>query len=79
LRRNDILQNLIDAEYEEQATTRTSSDKTTNTNLRDFSKTRTLSSEEVIINTTVLFTAGFETTATTLCYLMFVLGKYPDV
>ncbi|EEC01860.1 cytochrome P450, putative [Ixodes scapularis] len=79
LRRTDILQNLIDAEYEEQATTRTSSDKTTNTNQKDISKTRTLSSEEVIINTTVLFTAGFETTATTLCYLMFVLGKYPDV
>ncbi|KAG0414795.1 hypothetical protein HPB47_008029 [Ixodes persulcatus] len=47
--------------------------------LAHLSKTRMLSSEEVIINTTVLFAAGFETTATTLCYLMFVLGKYPDV
>ncbi|CAN8030665.1 unnamed protein product, partial [Ixodes persulcatus] len=79
LRRNDILQNLIDAEYEEQATTRTLSDKTTNTDVKDLSKTRTLSSQEVIINTTVLFAAGFDTTATTLSYLMFALGKYPDV
>ncbi|XP_042141968.1 cytochrome P450 3A17-like [Ixodes scapularis] len=79
LRKNDILQNLIDAEYEEQATTQTSSNKTTNTNGKGLSKTRRLSSEEVVINTTLLFIAAFETTATTLCYLMFALGKYPDV
>lgn len=38
-----------------------------------------MSNEEVGINTTVLFIAGFETTATGLSYLAYTLAKYPDV
>ncbi|CAN8030560.1 unnamed protein product [Ixodes persulcatus] len=80
LRRNDILQNLIDAEYEEPAAAQaSSSNKTTKGTPKDVSKTRTLTSEEVVMNTTMLFVAGFETTATALPYLTFALGKYPDV
>uniref|UniRef100_V5H9H9 Putative cytochrome p450 cyp3/cyp5/cyp6/cyp9 subfamily n=1 Tax=Ixodes ricinus TaxID=34613 RepID=V5H9H9_IXORI len=79
LRRNDILQNLIDAEYEEQAAKQTSSDKTTNGMEKGLHRDRTLSSEKIIQNSTVLFVAGFETTASALSYLTFALGKYPDV
>ncbi|XP_029823444.2 cytochrome P450 3A8 [Ixodes scapularis] len=79
LRKNDLLQNLIDAEYEDQATTQTSSDKTTNGSAKGFHKGRTLSSEEVIQNSTILFVAGFETTAAALSFLTFALGKHQDV
>ncbi|XP_040063877.1 cytochrome P450 3A14-like [Ixodes scapularis] len=70
LRRNDMLQNLIDAEYEELASTQTSS---------GVSKTRALSSKEVIMNTNILFLGGFETSATALSFITYALGKYPDV
>ncbi|CAN8008110.1 unnamed protein product [Ixodes pacificus] len=79
LRRNDILQNLIDAEYEEQAEKQTSSDETTNGSVKGLYRGRTLSSEEVIQNSTVLFVAGFETTAAALSFLTFALGKCTDV
>lgn len=72
MRRKDILQNLIDAEYEDQGSTNSSSSK-------GASKTRPLTSEEVIMNTTILFIGGFETTATSLSYITFALGKYPDI
>ncbi|KAH7949907.1 hypothetical protein HPB49_016647 [Dermacentor silvarum] len=38
-----------------------------------------MSPEEVGINTTILFIAGFETTATGLSYLAYVLAKHQDV
>lgn len=38
-----------------------------------------MSPEEVAINTTVLFIAGFETTATGLSYLAYILAKHQDV
>ncbi|CAN8030671.1 unnamed protein product, partial [Ixodes persulcatus] len=79
MRRNDILQNLIDAEYEEQVASQKSSNKTTNGSAKGLYRDRTLSSEKVIQNSTVLFVAGFETTAAALSYLTFALGKYPDV
>ncbi|CAN8030668.1 unnamed protein product [Ixodes persulcatus] len=78
LRRNDLLQNLIDAEYEEEAT-QTSWDKTTNGSVKGLYMGRTLSSEEVIQNSTILFVAGFETTAVALSFLTFALGKHQDV
>ncbi|KAM7296305.1 cytochrome P450 3A8-like [Ixodes scapularis] len=78
LRKNDLLQTLIDAEYEEEAT-QTSSDKTTNGIVKGLYRGRTLSSEEVIQNSTVLFVAGFETTAVALSFLTFALGKHQDV
>ncbi|KAM7296313.1 cytochrome P450 3A14 [Ixodes scapularis] len=80
LRRNDILQNLIDAEYEElQETPKSITEGTTIVETQGHRKTRPLSSIEVVMNTTVLFLAGFETTATALCYVAYSLGKYPDI
>ncbi|CAN8007777.1 unnamed protein product [Ixodes pacificus] len=86
LRRNDMLQNLIDAEYEELGSTQTSSGEATNGAMKGMhetrtcvSKTRALSSEEVIMNTTILFLGGFETSATALSFITYALGKHPDV
>ncbi|EEC19292.1 cytochrome P450, putative, partial [Ixodes scapularis] len=64
LRRNDLLQNLIDAEYEDLAPTQTSSGEATS---------------GIIMNSTVLFVGGFDTSATALSFITYALGKYPDV
>ncbi|KAM7293516.1 cytochrome P450 3A14 isoform X1 [Ixodes scapularis] len=80
LRRNDLLQNLIDAEYEDLAPAQTSSGEATNGSIKAGArKTRALSSEEVIMNSTVLFVGGFDTSATALSFITYALGKYPDV
>uniref|UniRef100_A0A6B0VED6 Cytochrome n=1 Tax=Ixodes ricinus TaxID=34613 RepID=A0A6B0VED6_IXORI len=80
LRRNDILQNLIDAEYKELPTTpKTVSERTKIMGTLGTHTMRTLRFEEVVMNTTLLFLAGFETTATALCYVTYALAKYPDV
>uniref|UniRef100_V5GMM1 Uncharacterized protein n=1 Tax=Ixodes ricinus TaxID=34613 RepID=V5GMM1_IXORI len=60
LRRNDILQNLIDAEYEElPSTPKTVSEQTKIMGALGTHKIRTLRFEEVVMNTTLLFLAGF--------------------
>ncbi|CAN8008111.1 unnamed protein product, partial [Ixodes pacificus] len=79
LRRNDMLQNLIDAKYEDLTSTQIPSGDTTNAGVKGVRKTRALSSEEVIMNSTVLFVGGFETSATSLSFITYALGKYPDV
>uniref|UniRef100_A0A4D5RQS0 Putative cytochrome n=1 Tax=Ixodes scapularis TaxID=6945 RepID=A0A4D5RQS0_IXOSC len=79
LGRHDMLQNLIDAEYEDLTSTQISSGDATNAGIKGARKTRALSSEEVIMNSTVLFIGGFETSATSLSFITYALGKYPDV
>ncbi|KAK8780236.1 hypothetical protein V5799_018422, partial [Amblyomma americanum] len=72
-RKPDILQNLLDAEYvedEKQKENRKSSEIHTS---------RSLTTAEVITSAVTLFVAGYETTATSLSYLTFVLAKYLDV
>ncbi|XP_077488837.1 cytochrome P450 3A14-like isoform X2 [Amblyomma americanum] len=72
-RKPDILQNLLDAEYvedEKQKENRKSS---------EIHKSRSLTTAEVITSAVTLFVAGYETTATSLSYLTFVLAKYLDV
>ncbi|KAL3206390.1 hypothetical protein MRX96_040120 [Rhipicephalus microplus] len=74
LRKPDILQNLLDAEYSEVQGERRD-DKVANGSLRS----RALTTEEIINAASVLFIAGFETTATGLSYIFFALAKHPDV
>ncbi|XP_077495594.1 cytochrome P450 3A14-like [Amblyomma americanum] len=74
LRKPDILQNLIDAEYVEDE--KEGGDKQTS---NEVLKRRALTIDEVITSATVLFIAGFETTATGLSYVIFCLAKHPDV
>ncbi|KAH9373643.1 hypothetical protein HPB48_011391 [Haemaphysalis longicornis] len=42
-------------------------------------KSRALTTEEVINSASILFAAGFETTATALSYIVYLLGKHPEV
>ncbi|KAL1432616.1 hypothetical protein MTO96_012841 [Rhipicephalus appendiculatus] len=74
LRKPDILQNLIDAEYIE-SPTGADSGKGEN----GVVKSRALTTEEVITSAATLFIAGYETIVTSLSYLTFTLAKYPDV
>ncbi|XP_037521616.1 cytochrome P450 3A14 [Rhipicephalus sanguineus] len=80
LRKPDILQSLLDAELEEEtlseAVTKGGTRQTAN-GLKK--KVRALSPKEVIMNATLLFMGGFETTSTALCYLTFLLAKHQDV
>ncbi|XP_075737987.1 cytochrome P450 3A14-like isoform X2 [Rhipicephalus microplus] len=74
LRKPDILQNLLDAEYVE-VQEECRDNKFVNGSFR----TRALTTEEIINAASVLFVAGFETTATGLSYIFFALAKHPDV
>ncbi|XP_077520524.1 cytochrome P450 3A14-like [Amblyomma americanum] len=74
LRRPDILQNLLDAEYID-SEIEASAAKGENGTVRS----RALTTEEVITSAATLFIAGYETVATSLSYLSFTLAKYPDV
>lgn len=73
-RRPDMLQNLLDAEYTDEATGPPSAHLS-----NGGSDTRPLTTEEVVVNAATLFVAGFETMATSLSYITFVLAKYPDI
>ncbi|XP_070392533.1 cytochrome P450 3A14-like [Dermacentor albipictus] len=74
LRKHDVLQNLLDAEYMEAEEER-GDNKVANGSARK----RALTTEEVITSAAVLFIGGFETTATTLSYVAYCLAKHPDV
>lgn len=74
VRRQDMLQNLLEAQYiDEQQRHQETDDKNV------IAKTRRLTTKEVVVNAATLFVAGFETTATSLSYATFILAKYPDV
>lgn len=73
-RKPDILQNLLDAEYVE------TEEKSKDSKLSNGTvKSRALTTEEVVTTAAILFAAGFETTATALSYIVFVLAKHQDV
>ncbi|KAL1484814.1 hypothetical protein MTO96_032380 [Rhipicephalus appendiculatus] len=76
LRKPDILQNLLDAEYVEAKESTDFSDlKVANAG----AKGRSLTTNEITTTAAALFNAGFETTATALSYIAYCLAKYPDV
>ncbi|XP_077559272.1 cytochrome P450 3A14-like isoform X3 [Haemaphysalis longicornis] len=74
LRKPDILQNLLDAEYVE-----TEQESRDSSPSKGSPKSRALTTEEVINSASILFAAGFETTATALSYIVYLLGKHPEV
>ncbi|XP_077557866.1 cytochrome P450 3A4-like [Haemaphysalis longicornis] len=74
LRKPDILQNLLDAEYVE------TEDSSEDSNLSNGSrKSRALTTEEIVTSASTLFLGGFETTATGLSYVVYALAKHPEV
>lgn len=75
LRKPDILQNLLDAEYvESEAGTGTADG-----GKAGVMKSRALTTEEVATSAATLFIAGYETIVTSISYLTFTIAKYPDV
>ncbi|XP_077559275.1 cytochrome P450 3A14-like isoform X2 [Haemaphysalis longicornis] len=74
LRKPDILQNLLDAEYVE-----TEFKKEDSKQSNGVPKSRALTTEEVVTTASILFAAGFETTATALSYVVYVLAAQPEV
>ncbi|XP_054930881.1 cytochrome P450 3A14-like isoform X2 [Dermacentor andersoni] len=80
LRKPDILQNLLDAELEDEAlseaVTKSGAQQTADSMKK---RVRALSPREVIMNATLLFMGGFESTSISMCYLTFLLAKHQDV
>ncbi|KAL1430290.1 hypothetical protein MTO96_015170 [Rhipicephalus appendiculatus] len=80
LRKPDILQNLLDAEIEEEALSEVVNKSEAQQTADGVKKrVRALSPREVIMNATLLFMGGFETTSIAMCYLTFLLAKHQDV
>ncbi|XP_065303466.1 cytochrome P450 3A14-like [Dermacentor albipictus] len=81
IRKPDILQNLLDAELEEEARSEApingGAPETDDGEIKRVR--RALSPREVIMNSTLLFMGGFETTSIAMCYLTFLLAKHQDV
>ncbi|XP_070391493.1 cytochrome P450 3A14-like isoform X2 [Dermacentor albipictus] len=74
LRKHDVLQNLLDAEYIE-----TEEERGDYKVAHASARKRALTTEEIVTSAAVLFIAGFETTATALSYIAYTLAKHPDV
>ncbi|XP_075545080.1 cytochrome P450 3A14-like [Dermacentor variabilis] len=74
LRKHDVLQNLLDAEYIE-----AEEERGDNKVANGSAGKRALTTEEVLTSAAVLFIAGFETTATALSYVAYSLAKHPNV
>ncbi|XP_064474101.1 cytochrome P450 3A8-like isoform X2 [Ornithodoros turicata] len=70
----DLLQGLIDSETTDQGDDEGNSGKKLSAN-----NGKKLSTDDVCLNSTILFVAGFETTATALSYVIFNVAKHPDV
>ncbi|KAH8038230.1 hypothetical protein HPB51_025050 [Rhipicephalus microplus] len=73
-RKPDMLQTMLDVESEEGQLPE--SPQLLDADAKLYKR---MSPEEVGINTTILFIAGFETTATGLSYLAYILAKHQDV
>ncbi|KAL1445379.1 hypothetical protein MTO96_045056 [Rhipicephalus appendiculatus] len=73
-RRPDFLQHLLDVEYDGKEIVQ---EGALQKNGRV--KSRSLTTMEVINCAATIFVAGYETIASSLSYLTFVLAKYPDV
>ncbi|XP_075545076.1 cytochrome P450 3A14-like isoform X3 [Dermacentor variabilis] len=74
LRKPDILQNLIDAEYANDTAERSGA-----RNSNGFSPAKKASAHAIATSASIVFIGGFDTISTSLCYIAFTLAKYPDI
>lgn len=74
-RKPDVLQNLLDAEYQEESP---ETDNGSSQSART-PKIRTLTKEEILISAAAIFLAGYDTTSTSLSYVTYLLAKHQDV
>ncbi|XP_077559260.1 cytochrome P450 3A14-like isoform X2 [Haemaphysalis longicornis] len=79
LRRNDVLQTLLDAEYHED-NERPRNEAPDNSNKPATTpRGRVLTSEEVLVTASTLFVAGYDSTSTALSFLTYLLAKHQDI
>ncbi|XP_077557709.1 cytochrome P450 3A8-like isoform X2 [Haemaphysalis longicornis] len=74
LRRPDLLQNLIDAEYVESSNVEEDTPRPTG-----FFKSKTLTNDEITTTATSVVLGGFESVSTALAYIIFNIAKHEDV
>ncbi|KAH7954315.1 hypothetical protein HPB49_017500 [Dermacentor silvarum] len=79
LRRPDVLQNLLDAEYLEDSSESGNGTSENGKGPAKVSKRRVLTTDEVLVSACALFIAGYDTTSTSLSYITFLLAKHQDV
>ncbi|KAL3201317.1 hypothetical protein MRX96_053521 [Rhipicephalus microplus] len=81
-RKPDVLQSLLDAEYEEESSETeygTSANGKGPGETRTFPKSRVLTKDEVLLNASTLFVAGHDTLSTSLSYVTYLLAKHQDI
>ncbi|XP_050040133.1 cytochrome P450 3A14-like [Dermacentor andersoni] len=79
LRKPDVLQNLLDAEYIEDTSKIGNGTSENGKGPVNVFKRRALTTDEVLVSACALFVAGYDTTSTSLSYITFLLAKHPDV
>ncbi|XP_077518458.1 cytochrome P450 3A9-like, partial [Amblyomma americanum] len=79
LRKSDVLQNLLDAEYQEEDTAGSTGPVKNGNAAGGMWKSRSLTTDEVLVSAATLFVAGYETTSTSLSYITYLLAKHPEV
>lgn len=79
LRKNDMLQNLLDAEYQEDSGP-PSNENPENINKNEgVAKGRVLTSEEVLVTACALFIAGYDTSSSALSFTTYLLAAHQDI
>ncbi|CAN8017293.1 unnamed protein product [Ixodes persulcatus] len=80
LRRNDVLQCLLDAEVgpEDKSNNKSANNVAIETE-GGITRLRNLTEEEITLQATLLFLGGFQTISISLCYATFLLAKHPNV
>uniref|UniRef100_A0A6M2CGL0 Putative cytochrome n=1 Tax=Rhipicephalus microplus TaxID=6941 RepID=A0A6M2CGL0_RHIMP len=78
-RKPDVLQNLLDAEYQEESPQTDNDTLMSGKGAEKAIKSRVLTKDEVLLSASVLFVAGYDTTSTSLSYVTYLLAKHQDV
>ncbi|KAL1432676.1 hypothetical protein MTO96_012892 [Rhipicephalus appendiculatus] len=78
-RKPDVLQSLLDAEYQEESSETDNGTSANGKGPANLPKSRVLTKDEVILNASTLFIAGHDTTSTSLSYVTYLLAKHQDV
>ncbi|KAH6936622.1 hypothetical protein HPB50_020346 [Hyalomma asiaticum] len=78
-RKPDVLQNLLDAEYQEDGPEIQNGTSESVKGHAKVPKGRVLTKDEVLLNACTLFIAGYDTTSTSLSYVTYLLAKHQDI
>lgn len=79
LRKNDVLQSLLDAEYHEDSVLPSNDYPEKITRNDAVPKGRVLTQEEVLVSACALFIAGYDTSSSALSFLTYLLAAHQDI